>query len=317
MSSTMNHQPASERDPDVGAILDRIAQGSRDTDDLSDLSDPTREQFAIVRGRWDSLPLDARRFIVRQIMRQGRDNLGLNFQRLLRLALRDGDAEVRALAIAGLWEDTSESLVDELCDASGREPDPVVQEAIASALDRFSLMASTGDLDEARAERIRQALLGLLEADRRWMVRRKALEAVSYFSDDDTVNQHIENAARSTNEQIQAGALTAMGRNLDPRWFATVLAELANEEPDVRCEAARAAGQYEDERAIPGLIELLSDEDDEIRCVAVESLGSISGRHAIDALKELQQHAPDDLRETIDRALSEAEFLSEHQDDLP
>jgi HEAT repeat protein len=316
MSSTMNHQPASERDPDVGAILNRIAQGSRNADDLSDLSDPTREQLAIVRDRWDSLPLDARRFIVREIIRQGNDNLGLNFQRMLRLALRDGDPEVRALAIAGLWEDTSESLVDELCDASSRESDPVVQEALASALDRFSLMASTGDLDDARSERVRQALLGFLDADRRWMVRRKALEAISYFSDD-TISQQIEAAASSSIEQIQAGALTAMGRNLNPRWFATVLAELANDEPDIRCEAARAAGQFEDERAIPGLIALLADEDEEIRRVAVESLGSIGGRHAIDALKELKQHASDDLRETVDLALSEAEFLSENQDALP
>jgi hypothetical protein len=310
MSSTTSHQMSPEKEPDIDEILTRVAHGSRETEGIAELSDLDRAQHRVLISHWDRLPVVARRFLVREMTRQSEENLALNFDRLLRDAMQDVDPEVRALSIAGLWEDVTPSLLERLCEAARVEREPVVLEALATALERYSLLASTGDLDPDQVERLRDALMYLLHGGHGWMVHRRALECLSYFCTDEDVEREIRLAAESPNERIQAGAIAAMGKTLDARWFPTILAELENEEPDVRVEAARAVGDFEDRCAIPGLVALLDDEDDEIRLAAIEAIGKIGGDDAIAVLESLDNDLEQETREAIERALSEARFMS-------
>lgn len=311
MSSTTDQGQTPDPPASVQDILTSAATGQVTLERIAEISDPSREQVRDFQTVWDSLSLSKRREIIREMVRQGDEDLEVDFNRYFRVALRDEDAEIRALAVQGLWEDDTSSYLMELCNLALTDEDPAVQETVATALGQFSYLAETGELPPEQVERLRQALFALMSSGDNWMVRRRALESAAYLSHDEQINAAISDAAQSDFERERAGALIAMGRNLDERWFPTILAEMRNEDPDIRCEAARAAGQFGDSSAIDQLTRMVDDEDDEIRHVAVEAIGRIGGRRAIDTLRFLEKEAPEELQEPIKRALEEAEFLAE------
>ncbi len=311
MSSTTDQEPTPNQPADVKQILSKAAAGHLESGRIADLSDPTRQQLRAFVSIWPTLPTETRRYLVREMARQAQENLALDFRRLLHQALEDDDSEVRALAIQSLWEEHSSSFLRALCELGRHEQDAAVQEAIAISLGRFAFMAEVNELDQEEAERTRSALLHLLEHGRTWMVKRRALESAGYMTEDPEINCEILDTYQSEFEQERAGALVAMGHSLDNRWYGTVMRELANEDPDIRCEAVRAAGQFGNPDAIDALGKMIDDEDDEIRHVAIHSIGQIGGDKAVEMLRYLEKQADEDLKSEIDSALEEAKFLAE------
>jgi HEAT repeat protein len=312
MSSTTDQDQTPTPPANVEEILNEAATAGRvDSGRIADLSDPTRAQVTSFTSTWERLPVQTRRDVIREMIRQGDEDLKLDFSRFLRAVLHDADAETRALAIRGLWEDETPSFLSELCEIAATDDDPAVQETVAGALGHFSYLVELDELTPDQVEKTRSALLSLMNDGANWMVRRRALESAAFMSADERVTAAIAEAARSDFEQERAGALVAMGRNLDQRWLPTILADLKNEDPDIRCEAARAAGHFGDSAAIDPLSRLVDDEDDEVRHVAIEAVGRIGGREALDVLRFLRRDAPKDLEKSIDLAIEEAEFVSE------
>jgi Fe-S cluster assembly protein SufD len=82
---------------------------------------------------WARLPVDARRFIVREITRRGNEDPELNFSRLLRRGMRDEDPEVRALVSE--WPRGVESPVFDL-NTAFMEAGVVIRVKADTALDK-------------------------------------------------------------------------------------------------------------------------------------------------------------------------------------
>lgn len=311
MSFTSDQEPTPNPPVDIDAVLNEAAAGQLDSGRVAELSDPTREQVREFAGSWGNLPVSARRELIRSMQRQGQENLALDFGRYFKVALEDEDAEVRALAVQSLWEDTSLSFLEQLCRMAENEPEAAVQESVARVLGNFSYKIEMEELDPDYAATTQRALFHLLHNGKNWMVRRRALESAAYMTQNQRVKDAIAEWAESDFEQERAGALIAMGRNLDPRWFPLVMNDLSNEDPDIRCEAARAAGDFADPAAIDRLARLSGDEDPEIRQVAIESIGRIGGKQAIDTLRYLEKQVSEDMRKHVEEAIEEAKFLSE------
>ena len=306
MSSTTNPPEGKPSEHEIGEIFRDAGAGKRSASEVSRLSDLDRPGGRLAGQLWMELPLDARRYLVHEMVDLAETNVDLNFARILEQAVEDDDPEVRAVAIAGLWEDENPSLLARFLDLLQIEPEAVVREALAEALGRFCYRASLDELPETDAERVRSALVELVESDEPIGVRRRALESVAYFEDGD-VDELIEEAYDSIHHDLRVSSLFAMGRNLSERWYDRVLENLDEEDPELRFEAARAAGEYGDQRAVDQLLSLVGDEDREVQFAAVGALGQIGGRLAIQALRRVAQNEDQALAELAQDALAQAE----------
>jgi HEAT repeat protein len=278
--------------------------------DATIFSDLDRAKLAATRRAWPALPVETRRRLVAAMAEMGEENIEYNFGRVLKLALRDEDAGVRAGAIAGLWEDESEDVLAYLLDEALRDPDLAVREAATRALARFSQLAVEDEIAGRWFAPIREKLLGLVRGGDSAEVRRRALEALAVYTDDAEVTGEIERAYGSTDEGTRMSAVFAMGRNLDGRWLDTILKEMDSDAPGMRYEATKASGEFGDRRAVPQLIERLGDDDREVQLAAIGSLGRIGGNASITILKRLAGSQDEVVREAAEEALDEASFLS-------
>jgi HEAT repeat protein len=309
MSSTTDQEQTPPAN--IEEILNELAAGPFVSGRVTELSDPSRDQLDTFTRIWSTLSVNSRRSIIREMKQQSEENLALDFTRYFKQTLNDPDDEVRALSVRGLWEVETPSLLIELSNLALSEQNAAVQEALAIALGTFAYQLELEKLNDEDAARTQRALFHLLDHGSNWMVRRRALESAAYMSRNERVRDAIQDAYESDFEQECAGALVAMGRNLDDRWFPLVRRELKNEDPDIRCEAARAAGEFGDPAVIEELSRLSTDEDEEIRVVSVQSIGRIGGRKAIDALRYLETQSNEEFRPVVQDALDEAEFLAE------
>jgi HEAT repeat protein len=311
MSFTSDQEQQTDPPANPVEILSEASAGRLEPGRVAELSDPSRDQLAAYRSAWNTLSESIKRDIIREMGRQIEANLAVDFSRYFRLALSDDDDEVRALAARFLWEVDDSAVLDELCSRAREEQAGAVQEAIARTLGGFSYKVELDELDSDRAASVQSALFHLIDHGANWMVRRRALESAAYMSRNEAIKSMIQSAYESDFEQEQAGALVAMGRNLDSRWFPIVMAELRNDDPDIRCEAARAAGEFGNPSSIEALAKMIDDEDEEIREVSIRAIGQIGGERAIDALRYIETQIDDELKPVVREAIEEAEFLAE------
>jgi len=278
---------------------------------LMGLSDATPATLRLLRLSWESIPVERRRSIVHRLVAIAEDNVEADFRAVLRSLLKDGDPEVRATALDGLWEDESSSLADELVELLRSDPSFHVRAAAAAALEPFVLRSVLGELKGDRPAIIRGALLAALNrADEDLEVRCSALKAVAYWEDEE-VRRRIAEAYADPDPHMRASAVCAMGSNLDTVWRKGILLELSSPEPELRFEAARAAGAMGLTEAVSDLIELSQEADVDIRLAAIEALGEIGGPAAKRALMRLRQSESDATREAAENALDELLFLED------
>ncbi|WP_040666199.1 HEAT repeat domain-containing protein [Nitrolancea hollandica] len=306
MFSTTSQSANNPQPGRLTVLLQGFAGGRRVTADVVKLSDLGRGEIPVLRAAWPALPLDARRYLVHQMVDLAESNLALHFGRVFHVALTDADPEVRALAISGLWEDESADFLAQLLRMAGTEREPVVREGIAVALGRFAYLAVTGVLDEETGRRIRQALLAYLRPGEPVAVRRRALESLAYFPNDARVDQLIAESYASPIHDLRVSSVFAMGRNLNRRWLPGVLAELESDDPEFRYEAARACGEFGDSSAVDPLLTLIDDEDREVQTAAIGALGQIGGQRCVNVLRRLAESDDIVVREAADEALAQA-----------
>ena len=209
------------------------------TIDLADISDLSRSQVAEFHAAWHDLSPSRRLELITVMVEQAETNIHLIFHAALRACLTDGDAQVRRLAIEGLWEDERVSLVPTLSGLLAHDPSADVRSAAATALGRFVLLGVLGDIAEEPARQAEDALhLAWERSGEPVSVRRRVLESLSST---DTADLHvlIGDAYYSDNELMRQSAIFAMGRSANPRWNKIVLAELNSRE---RCHAIRGGG---------------------------------------------------------------------------
>ncbi len=268
---------------------------------LSAMTDDEQRRFAAV---WPRVRPTKRRRAVRMMAELAEDDVYADFTAVVRLALEDEDAEVRAVAVDGLWEDESVSLITPLLRLLHSDPSEAVRARAAAALGRFVLAGELGHLSEKRARTVVEALIRVIsDGSLSTELRRRAVESVAYSSDA-RVRGIIGRAYRDVNRKMRVSAIFAMGRSADPYWCDIVGRELESDDPEMRYEAARAAGELGDKRAVGRLIALLEDDDPEVREVAIWSLGEIGGKRAYRALNALLRHDDPGVVEAAQEALA-------------
>lgn len=284
--------------------------------DLFVLSDLTRDEMAVVEERWSEVPVARRRRLVEWLVESAAERMELILGRLLRIALRDEDARVRALAISGLWEDVEPDLIGPLTTILRTDPFDGVRAAAASALGAFVLAGELDELDAALSMRAEQALLAAYQsAEEPVEVQARALESLAYSSEAG-LRQMIEDAYYASQDELRLSAVRAMGRSADIRWRALVRSELASPDADMRAEAARAVGELEARGAVQELILMLEDASQPVRLAVIEALGQLGGRDARDALREVASGGEEAEASAAEDALEEMLFLEESSDIL-
>lgn len=272
------------------------------------LSDLEKDEIAQLEAIWSQLPTWRRTALMEDAFDLSEDNTLLSFEALGRLALNDADAQVRLLAIQGLWEYESRDLLPIFIQLVKQDPDDQVRAVAAGALGPYVYAGELDELPEGQLRQVEDCLIEIIRSDQNPTVRQAALEAIG-FSSRPEIPVLIETAFHSDDQNWQASALLAMGRSADERWQPQVLSMLDSKLPRVRGEAAQAAGELEIAEAVPRLIELLTDPNDETRQASIWSLSQIGGHQARQALQKLAKSTRDeDELDLIQEAMDNLAF---------
>ncbi len=287
------------------AVLESGQAARTDLYGLSNLDRAQAEQaWAVCTGLSD----DARYQMIQELADIAADDFEVNFGELFRLALEDESADVRRMAVEGLWEDEDVRLVPQLAARLLEDPSAAVRSAAAESLGRFVLLGELGKIRDRPYSQAFQALLAAYDVADSVEVQRRILESLSYASDE-VVPGLIEAAYRHADERMRVSAVFAMGRNGDDRWGPDVMRELVSPNPEMRYEAARACGEIEFKDAVESLIELVEDVDVQVQRASLWALSQIGGDEARQALLACS-HSNDTLIYDVAReALREFEFL--------
>jgi hypothetical protein len=301
----------------LNACLVLLADESRPvrTINLADISDLSRSEVAEFHTAWLDLHPARRLELISAMVEQAETNIHLTFHAALRACLTDDNAQVRRLAVEGLWEDERVSLVAPLAGLLAHDPSAEVRAAAATSLGRFMLLGVLGDIAEHPAQEAEDALHAAWQrSGEPATVRRRVLESLSYTDTPDLYGM-INDAYYSDDGLMRESAIFAMGRSANPRWNKSVLAELNAPEAAMRFEAAEAAGEMAIRAAVQPLIHRLDDTDKDVREAAALALGKIGGPAARRALEMLVAGDDERMAEAATEALEELLFNSDHGDD--
>jgi HEAT repeat protein len=277
------------------------------------LSNLARQHLPALQGVWDALSTERKQDVVRAMVELGEAMIDVDYTLLFRNWLQDDDADVRRLAVEGLWETEDLWLVGPLLHLLQVDPVPAVRAAAAISLGRFVLKGEVGHLDAAIAARIEQALLAAyFTPDEPLDVRRRALEALAY-SGEAGIGDLIETAYYEGDEDLRLSAIFAMGRSADRRWRSIVIDELESISPAVRYEAALACGELELPEAVSPLARLAEDSDSEVCIVAVEALGKIGGAEALQVLQACCLSEDEALLAAAEEAVEQASWRADEE----
>jgi len=278
------------------------------------LSDLTLAEQAEVRELWVTIPEERRQTVVQELTQASETELTLHLGRLMRVILGDESSQIRALAVAGLWEETDESLIGPLVDLLYNDPNDEVRAAASAALGAYVLAGELDEIEPAQAMRVEEALLTILHSDvEPLVVQCRALESIAY-SGEMGVRQLIDDGYYSPYEEMRVSALVAMARSADVRWRDAAQAELVSPDTATRAAAARAVGELEHRDALPDLFNLLADEEKEVRLATLFALGRIGGKDAVEILSSAATSEDEDEAATAEEALEEALFYAGNSD---
>ncbi len=302
----------------VGALLEHLTDATLPLSvaKLYALSNLDREDLARVRAIWPEVPGDRRAAVVRHLADIVETNFEVNFEPVFRMALADPEAPVRQAALDGLSEEDDPKLIAILIGLMQSDPAEDVRALAASSLGHFVYL---GELEEIPAAQVAPALAALrrvIASGEPLSVRRRAVEALSFSSDDDVPGM-IRAAYASPDEAMRVSAVFAMGSSADDQWIGTIITELEAQLPAMRYEAARAAGELEARPAVPALARLLDDPDAEVQLITIWALGQIGGDRARKLLVKLTKGDDEALAEAATEALEELDWMHDAKRDMP
>lgn len=237
---------------------------------------------------------------------------------LLRSLLDDTDAEVRAEAIACLWNDPDPKWIAVLMKKATEDVHADVRAHAISALGRYVFegeAASYEDWDGHEIAitpedyvRVSEFLFRIAQDPEEALeARRYAIEALAFRTDDPEVLDLIEWAYQHRDRRLKVSALFAMARNGDPKWTDYILTELRSEDPEIQYEAVRAAGELGLHEATDLLIEIAKSKGvrKPLRLLAIYALGETGDERAYPVLDRFTHSRDRDVREVAREAIEE------------
>jgi HEAT repeat protein len=238
------------------------------------------------------------------------EQIQLDYRPVFRACLADQDAQIRVLAIEGLWEDDHEQMMDRLIQML-HDPAGEVRAAALLSLARFAYRAEIGDLSLSAGQRLHDVLVeAATDPDQPFEVRRRAIEALGYFAESSAAQELVDRAYNTDDIYMRESAVLAMGRSMRRQWFPYILRELQSPSPSLRYEAARAVGEIgEDGRELlPALLPLVDDEDTEIALAAIWALGQVGGADARRILQRIARSRDEVRAQVAQDALAELDL---------
>jgi len=274
---------------------------------LTDLSSLNSAELKLLEQAWETIEPKRRRQIMYRLVELAEDSFELDFDNLFKGRLKDTDAEVRSKAIEGLWENEESSLIEPLIDLLEKDGSEKVQAAAATALGKFALLAELDKLRPNHKDRISRSLLAVInDKGKPVEVKRRALEAAAPLTLPQ-MKKAIAEAYQSGDNKFKISALFAMGKSGNTSWLPILLKELANDDAEIRYEAAGACGELGEDEAASYLCELVNDPDIDVRLVAIQALGKIGGPEAKGCLEKCLNHHDEAIQGAAEEALSQLE----------
>ncbi|MBI5304167.1 MAG: HEAT repeat domain-containing protein [Chloroflexi bacterium] len=238
--------------------------------------------------------------------------------KMLRTLLDDHDPQVRAEAIACLWNDPDPHWIDVLIGKATNDEHSDVRAHAISALGRYIYEGDAAEFEGWDApmfeitkvdyERVTDFLFRIAQdPDEALEMRRCAIEALAFRVEDPDVTELIEWAYQQRDRRFRASAIFAMARNGDPRWTDNILAELHSTDPEIQYEAVHAAGELGLEEATETLIQLARGKGTRkpLRLLAIYALAETGDERAYPVLDQLSHARDRDVREVARDALEE------------
>lgn len=214
-------------------------------------------------------------------------------ERLIDVAQRDPDLEVRCTAILGLGQ----LIYAEAISAYDPETDQEV-------------VSSDGCLSREDLKRVYDLLLSVCRDPACSLdERRCAVETQSFFSNE-TVEDLIAQLYERPERAAKLSALIAMGRNGSARWAEILRRELYGPDRDLQLEAITAAGEMSLDSLGKDLWRLTYSEDRVVMLAALWALGQTGWDGAFDRLDELTLHEDPEIAEAADEAMEEWLFYN-------
>jgi HEAT repeat protein len=248
--------------------------------------------------------------------------------KLLQSLLQDPDAEVRAEAIACLWNDPDVRWINVLMRIATDDPHVDVRAHAISVLGRYVYEGEQARLDDwtdiwedeitpEDYQRVIEFLFRIAhDPDEPLTTRRYAIEALAFRSDDPGVADLIEWAYHHPDRRMKVSALFAMARHGHERWDKYILAELHSPDAQIQYEAVRAAGELGITEATETLIELATRKGvrKPLRLLAIYALGETGDARAYPVLEKLSRARDRDVRDVARDALEEWLMFSQFEE---
>lgn len=248
--------------------------------------------------------------------------------KLLQRLLQDPDAEVRAEAIACLWNDPDVRWINVLMRIATDDPHVDVRSHAISALGRYVYEGEHARLDDwadlwedeiapEDYQRVVEFLFRIAyDPDAALTARRYAIEALAFRGDDPAVEDLIEWAYHHPDRRMKVSALFAMARHGHERWDKYILAELHSPDVQIQYEAVRAAGELGITEATETLIELATRKGvrKPLRLLAIYALGEAGDLRAYPVLERLARARDRDVRDVARDALEEWLMVSQFEE---
>lgn len=250
-----------------------------------------------------------------------------DYSPVLRNHLNDPEAEVRMLAIEGLWNYPDPTFIPLLFDAAENDPDEQVRCRAIITLGRYIYEGAMADydydfgsmdeimrFDELPQEdfvKVKAFLCDIYHDEGKTLdERRFAVEALSFLSDDESADI-IEQAYAHPDPKMKLSAIFSMGRNGNTRWTETIIKELYNPDVELQREAIQAAGEAGLTEAGKDLWRLTYSENREIQMEAIWALGQSGWEGAFERLDELSLDSTSpEIQEIAEAALEEWHIYS-------
>jgi HEAT repeat protein len=309
--------PTSQAEPEPQFIpldmcLSQLMAGTYSVEQLPTFSDLSRLQMRQVGRSWLSIPPVRRREVIEGAIANSESEVDLDFRRLLRVALTDLSPDIRQLAIGGLWEDDSRSLLEEMLQISVEDPSDDVKAAAIG----FLTDAVHGQIEEETNEDLVAAFASLVTtlsdaAGVSGLVRARAIEAVGAVPQTIETRALINAAWEHGDSALAVAALLAIGRSHESRWLPLVRPEMQSDDPEIRFGAMRALETIGTSDDVEEIAALVIDEDPDVRLAAIQALGEIAGPGAVRILRTRAKTAPEDEQCAITNALDVALLMAE------
>jgi len=292
--------------------LTELQAGTFRSGQVDELSDLSRVQLRRLGAIWSSIPVDTRTKLLTAIVDAGEASVEVDFRRVLRLALHDPEAELRKIAISGLWEDDSRSCQEELLRLAVEDPSFDVRAIALANMTNFIETAVENEEDADLVEAFESLVVRLAEDDATPVVARtRAIEGLGVIAQSITTRALINVAWEHGDSALEVAALMAIARSHEARWLALVRPQLSSGDSDVRYAALRALAAIGTSDDVEAIARCVVDEDADVRVGAIFALGEIGGPGAVRILRNRHSTAPAEERDAIAAALDTALIGSE------